>query len=42
MSEHLLNDAQISPASEEMRREAMPEKVGIDVGFKSCARSVAL
>jgi hypothetical protein len=34
--EHFLDDAQIGAVPEEMRREAVPQKVRINVLFQSC------
>ena len=42
VTKHLLNDAQISPPSEQVGGEAMPEKVRVDVGVKSGTRGVSL
>ena len=41
VAEHFLNDAQVGPAGEQMGGEAMPEKVGVDVGFEPGTRCVA-
>ena len=35
MTEKLLNDAEISPATEEVRRKAVPHEVGIDMDLQS-------
>jgi hypothetical protein len=38
--EHFLDDAQIGTVPEEVRREAVPQKVRINVLFQSCASSM--
>ena len=35
VAEHFLNDAQISAVAEQMRSEAMPEQVGINIFFQT-------
>ena len=40
VSEHFLDNAQVGAAGQKMGCEAMPEKVGIDICFETCARRV--
>src|SRR5262245_46774749 len=35
MTQHFLNDAQVSSVAQQVSRETMSEQVGIDIGFQS-------
>jgi hypothetical protein len=41
MAKHFLNNTKVGSSSEQVGSEAMPEKVGIHIGFETCARGVA-
>src|SRR5690242_2129266 len=42
MAQHLLDDTQVSPVSEQVRREAMPQKMRINVLFQAAVSRVLL